>query len=269
MKIGWVRDFTLAERPGGAQVCEDLLRKAVPQSVELVECPPGSVQDDVDAYILLRCQRYSVEEVSKIILKPCLHWAMDYWEWGNLEQKQLVYTKIKTILFGSPLHKAVFLKKSGGIGNHAELLPYPVDVEKWLGVRKHSNGRSGAMWFGEFHPYKAPDMAARWATDNKVILDMYGIGIGPAETTNPFVRVIGTLTDEQLQLALASHQYFVHFPRIPEGFPYSLMEAWLAGLEVLYSGRIGLDSWDMSWNDLAVKCAETPIRFWELAERCL
>ncbi len=269
MKIGWVRDLTLSERPGGAQICEGLLREGVPPSVELVECPPGAVRDDVDAYIALRCQRYSVEEINQIVSKPCFHWAMDYWEWDNFEQRHIMFTKARYIVFGSPLHKSVFVHR-WGLGQKAGLLPYPMDVERWLNVRKRSNGRSGAMWYGEAHPYKGFDIVIAWARAHGINLDIYGIGGFPqTESDDHAIKIKGFVRDEDLDLALASHEYFIHFPRSPEGFCYSLMEAWLAGLSVIYSGRIGLDSWDMPWIDLARDCNKSTAEFWKLAERWL
>src|SRR5437899_2155067 len=116
MKIGWLRDFTLEQRPGGAQRCEYLLRRGAPPSVELIECPPGSVRNDVDAYIALRCQSYSVAEISQAVTKPCLHWAMDYWEWGNFEQRAIIFNQSRKVLFGSPLHKSVFVNRWSGLG---------------------------------------------------------------------------------------------------------------------------------------------------------
>lgn len=271
MKIGWIRDFTLSERPGGAQVCEGLLRLGADQlggAVELVDCPPGSVRDDVDAYVALRCQNYSVEEINQIVSKPCLHWAMDYWEWGNFEQRNIIFTKATKVIFGSPLHKQIFLTR-WGLAENAGLLPYPVDVKKWLGIRKKSNGRQGAMWYGEVHPYKGVDLVIRWAKSQEIILDVYGVGLNPAQHQSPFINIKGQCTDEEQELALASHELFPHFPRAPEGFCYSLMEAWLAGLKVIYSGRIGLDSWEKPWDELAEDCYNAPKNFWKLAEYVL
>ena len=268
MRLGWVRDYTLSERPGGAQVCEGLLKQATPADVELVECPPGAVQGDVDGYAVLRCQRYTVDEIRMIVSKPCFHWAMDYWEWNNFEQRELIFTKIKNIVFGSPLHKEIFVKR-WGLGSRAGLLAYPMDVEHWLSLREKSNGRQGAMWYGEIHPYKGLDLTVQWAIDNKIVLDIYGIGLSQDHHENPYINLKGQCTDAEQGLALASHEIFPHFPRAPEGFCYSLMEAWLAGLKVIYSGRIGLDSWEKPWEELAKDCHEAPAKFWKLVEQCL
>lgn len=269
MRIGWIRDFTLSERPGGAQVCENLLRGGVPRGVELIDSPPGSVQIDVDAYVALRCQRYSVEEINQITSKPCLHYAMDYWEWNNFEQRDIIFTKATKVIFGSPLHKSVFVSR-WGLGEDADLLAYPMNVKHWLSIREKSNGdRSGAMWLGEVHPYKGLDLVLEWAIRNKVVLDVYGIGLAAANHQSPYINLRGQCTDEEKVLAFASHEIFPHFPRAPEGFCYSLMEAWLAGLKVIYSGRIGLDSWEKPWEELAQDCHQAPKRFWELAEQVL
>jgi len=267
MRIGWVRDFTLSERLGGGQVCEKLLREGAPPDIQLIECPPGSVQDDVDAYIAMRCQRYSVEEIERIVSKPCFHWAMDYWEWGNFAQREFMFTRSKKILFGSPLHKSVFVKR-WRLGQEADLLAYPMDVEHWLSIHDVASEREGAMWYGEVHPLKGVDLVVAWANSNKTPLDMYGIGHGEKQESQ-FVRIKGMVSDEERDQALASHRWFVHFPRAPEGFCYSLMEAWLAGVEVIYSGRIGLDSWDKPWAELAADCHQAPRRFWEIAAQCL
>lgn len=268
MRIGWVRDFTLSERPGGSQMCEQLLKEAAPRTVELIECSPGSVREDVDAYIAMRCQRYSVEEIKQIVSKPCFHWAMDYWEWNNFEQRQIIFTQATKVVFGSPLHKSVFVSR-WGIGGDAGLLIYPIDVEHWVSLRSRSNGRQGAMWLGEIHPYKGLDLALAWAMKNEVVLDVYGIGLSPANHESPYINLKGQCNDDERDLAFASHEIFPHFPRSPEGFCYALMEAWLAGLKVVYSGRIGLDSWEKPWDELARDCHNAPEKFWELAEQCL
>jgi glycosyltransferase involved in cell wall biosynthesis len=264
MKIGWLRDFKFGERSGGAQLCEKLLREAVPSTVELIDCPSGNVQE-ADAYILLRCQTYSLEEIQSVVQKPCFHYVFDYWEWSNFQQRHLVMTQSRQVIFNSPLHKQVFYNR-WGLGARGEILPPPIDVQHWLDLRNSANGRSGAMWTGEVHPYKGMDLAIRWATENDVELDVYGIGLTPIASPVPNVRILGELTDEQRDLALMSHESFLHFPRAPEGFSYSMLESWISGLEVIYSGRNGVDSFDMEWSELVSECSRSADKFWEMAE---
>lgn len=265
MKIGWLRDFKYGERPGGAQLCEKLFREAVPPSVELVECPRDGVEE-ADAYVLLRCQTYSVEEIKRVTAKPCFHYVFDYWEWNNFEQRHLVMTQSRQILFNSPLHKRVFVKR-WGLGARGDILPPPMEIQHWINLKNASNGRSGALWYGEVHTYKGMDLAIRWAAENKVELDVYGIGLNPMPSPVENVRIMGQLTDEQRDLALMSHEKLLHFPRAPEGFSYSMLEAWLSGLEVIYSGRSGLDSFDKGWDEIVKDCSQSANEFWQIAER--
>ena len=271
MKVGWVSDYKLSEQPGGPQVCEDLLRVAVGavDSVELIECPPGSVQTDVDAYIALNCQTYTMDEVNQITSKPFLHYSLDYWTGGNFEQRALIFSKARKILFCSPLHKSVYVRR-WGIGHKGSILPPPMNVEHWLSLREKSNGRSGVMWCGSADVGKGLDLALMWAREHEVQLDIYGIGMKPGESsTDKRIHVRGFVQDNERDLALATHEKFVHFPRFPEPFCYSLLEAWLAGLEVIYSGRIGFESFDKPWDEVIEDSHKSPQRFWELAESCL
>ena len=266
MKIGWVRDATLKERLGGAQVCEDLLRRAAPDSVELIDCPPGALQTDVDAYVALRCQLYSSEEIGQMASRPLIHYEMDYWEFESANRAAL-YAGANYILWCSPLHAEV-MERRYGIRKRGESLPCPMDVNHWLDNRSHSNGdRAGAMWYGEAHPLKGPDIVMDWAEKNQVYLDLYGINLPPSNGGNPYVRIVGQVDDVQRDLALASHEQFVHFPRQPEPFCYSLLEAWLAGLTVTYAGRIGIDSYGLPWPELAERCHKAPQEFWRIVER--
>ena len=271
MRIGWLRDYTLSERPGGAQVCEELLRKRSPQGdegLELIECPPGSVRDDVEGYVVLSYSLYSLDEIQQISQKRFIHYSMSISD-PRTDQGQIIFSKSRKILFASPLHKSVFLKRWGA-GAKADLLPYPVNVEKWVKLREKSNGRSGAMWYGQAKPGKGLDIVAEWATRNQVPIDIYGIGV-PTETPAPdnMVHLRGQADNSQLEFALATHERFIHFPQQPERFCYPLMESWLAGLEVMYRGRIGLDSWDKPWEDLATDCDKSADTFWEITSQCL
>lgn len=271
MKVGWVRDYTLSERPGGPQVCANLLRAedAANKGVELVECPPGSVQTDVDAYVVLNCQRYTLDEVKQITSKPFLHYSLDYWESGNFEQRALIFSKARKIFFCSPLHKIVYQRR-WGIGQRGDILPPPMDVEHWLDLREKSNGRSGVMWCGSGDVRKGLDLAIVWAKEHDAQLDIYGIGIKPGEpSSDKKIHVRGFVEDNEHDLALAMHEKFIHFPRMPEPFCYSLFEAWLAGLEVIYAGRVGFESLDKPWDEIARDCYKSPQRFWKTVESCL
>lgn len=271
MKIGWVRDYKLSERPGGTQVCESLLRAGVETAggVELIECPPGSVQTDVDAYIALNCQTYTLDEMRQITSKPLLHYSLDYWDSGNFEQRALIFSKARKVFFCSPLHKSVYIRR-WGIGHRGEIITPPMDVEHWLSLREKSNGRSGIMWCGTSDTSKGLDIAVLWAKEHDAQLDIYGIGLSPGQVSpDEKIHVRGYVEDNEHDLALATHEKFVFFPRGPEPFCYSLLEAWLAGLEVIYSGRIGFESFDKPWDEITEDCYKSPQRFWEIAESCL
>jgi LmbE family N-acetylglucosaminyl deacetylase len=122
------------------------------------------------------------------------------------------------------------------------------------------------MWYGHASPQKGPDIVVEWAKRNKVPLDIYGFGFGASEP-DAEVTIKGTVSDEQRDMALSAHKEFVHFPRYPEPFCYSLMEAWLAGLEVTYAGRVGIDSYEQPWEEVAERSRES--EFWKIAEAVL
>jgi hypothetical protein len=93
-------------------------------------------------------------------------------------------------------------------------------------------------------------------------------GTGPF---NSFTRMHGFISETDASEfggfyeTIAHFKKFIHFPRHPEPYPYSILEAHLLGLEVEVTGRIGVESWG-DGIDATIKRASTgAVDFWTAA----
>ena len=68
---------------------------------------------------------------------------------------------------------------------------------------------------------------------------------------------------------LARYGKMVFFPREPQCFAYSVLEAYLLGLEVEVSGRIGVESFDCNFDELVDRCSHSGRDFWDMALNAL
>jgi len=269
MRIGWLHDWRLEERPGGAQLTNELMIRAAPPWAEVVRCWPGGMRP-ADAYILNNVKRFSQEELEAACSRPYVKYEHDYWDCPQPWQREWigpVYAGARGALFLSPLHRDSFLRLSGVRPKRMACVPSPIDVETFRAARRRAGKRRGVVWLGEFQPHKGVMEACRWAARHEPV-DFYGWG--PLKPFGPGVRFLGRLPCERVPGVLARYEKLLFLPRWPEPFGRVVAEAKLAGCELICSPNVGALSW--GWRTLEEweeGVGEAPQRFWQVMKEWL
>lgn len=278
MRLGVLQDITFAQRPGGAARAADLWLNNIPVDIgdnQVVVCPPGQLDPNCDGYLLLLTKQYSDEELGFISQnKPFIRYEFDYWPSVEPQSKwrDVLNDHADLIMFPSALHRDVYMYR-----HHVQhlmpktlLLPPPVDLEQYTVPRMawDQKERKDAIWFGEWHWFKGPDIAMNWALRNETFIDMFTPGQSMGEVPpHRFVRLRGFHPEPGWFDTIASHEYFVHFAREPQCFSYAIIEAFLLGCKVVVGGRTGVESWlesGMSMEELVDRCDRSRTDLWKI-----
>lgn len=270
MRVAFIRDFTWAERPGGATRMLALLEAAAPSDIEIVGVGPSNWHDldSCDVAFSYLAKTFPDEAYEAIIRHPChIRWEIDWWHpfEPNSRWRNSLNEQARLVFYVSPLHRDRFMALYGVTPKRSVVLPCPMDVEGLLKLRRPDGGRSGTIWFGEWHPYKGVDLVARWAFENKTVVDFYSPTM-PKGTVAPnrYCRLMGFISEDGWYETVAGYERFVHFPRHPDCFPYSVLEAFALGLEVVVRGRLGVESFGLPWEELLSWCNRSAKQFWDI-----
>lgn len=222
MRVGWLVD-DLGIQIGGAELTQAEFRKAAPEGVEIIDCPPGGVVSDLDRYVIHNCVTYSLEDMPDRAVK--------YWHdvGPHVHPDVRRYLDDQRLLCCSPL-------QAKHMGIDATPIPPAVPLERFRKAAESAGERRGAVavgpWLG---PAKAADAAAEWASGNGGIQFIGGGPFAPPEA-RPVIY-------DDLPEILARYKTYVHLPREIEPFGRSTVEAWAAGCEVVVNGLVGARYW--------------------------
>ena len=265
MRIGWVHDFNLQTRPGGAQVQDFLLLQGAPEKAEIVECLPGKIDQTCDFYIVARCLTFSDEEQEWLLRARFAKLEPDYAETGNCRRANQFIAKAQKLFFLSPLHWEEFCRRhwleSGDFRQKLCLMPSP------LALPEPSNGaRKGIVWLGEWQPHKGYDLVMEWAERQKQEVHFYGIGMDSMKDSQ-FCKFKGFVPWDKVPELLGQYETWIHFPRQPEPFPRLMAEALLCGCEAKVAGRFGFESYGLGIREMLQFCLSAPKLFWDEVEK--
>lgn len=239
--VGWA--FDSCSYVGGAERTQAEFRAAVPEGIEVVDCPAGGVVKGLDAYCLHNLVTYSADELR---FDAPTYWyhhdvapyiARDTWQ--ALENV--------THICVSPLQRD-YMKLE------ATLIPPAVPLDPFREASENAPERSGAVavarnWWLD----KGPIEAAKWAEGNGGI-DFYGEGRDGSELVDY----------DDLPKILARYKTFVHLPRVIDPCPRTPIEAHAAGCELVVNRNVGSMYWIQEEPDKLETAAED---FWEFVLR--
>jgi glycosyltransferase involved in cell wall biosynthesis len=232
MKVGWLQDtYNWA---GGAELTIGEFRGAAPESVEIVDCPPGDVQKGMDAYVVGNCVQYQLSDLAPLRGRPTVKYCNDIWPHGDPQVRTYLLQNAK-LAFCSPLH----LKRFPHEHNGGEIIPPPVDLAPFRkhGGHKPAAKREGTCWVGMGFYGKGIQEALEWAELNGSV-DFYGGG--PLFPPNSqLARIMGPVPNEELPKVLADYERFLFLPTHIEPFARSVIEAWAAGCKLIVNRNIG------------------------------
>ena len=246
MRIGWLADE--ASYVGGAELTQAEFRAAAPDTVEIIDCPPGGVVEGLDRYAVHNCVDYTVEDLAPIRDAPAVKYYNDVGTWLRPDRRELLDEHARPVCC-SPL-QAEYM---GFVD--AALIPPPVNLDRFEQAAASVNGdRAGTVSVGSWRNLgKAPHRAAEWAADHGG-LDFYGDG--------PFAPIGSQpVTYDRMPGLLANYQTFVFLPTVIEPFGRLVVEAWAAGCELVVNGLVGARYW-IEEDSAAIRTAATD--FWAL-----
>lgn len=222
MKVGWLTDRPF--NTGGAELTQEEFRALAPSGVEVVECPPGWVTDDLDLYVVHNCVGYRWEDVRSILDRPVVKYVNDLWPAGS--PKLRTWLLSKRVIFTSPLHQRRFTHPVTG---EATVVPPAVPLHTFRAVAG-GNHREGAVCVGRMSYGKGLELLH----DYREPVDVY--------STVP-VRSQGQVTyrGEASDVAgvLSHYSRFVFLPTATEPFGRAVVEAWAAGLSLVVNRNVG------------------------------
>lgn len=226
-RVGWLQDDP--GYIGGAELTAAAFREAVPDGVEIVDCPRGGVVEGLARYVIHNCVSYAWEDLSQVRGPMTYKYWHDTGPHIHLAQWQALHDT--TPICCSPLQA-----KRMGMAPVAELIPPAVPLEPFRKAAENVGERKGAVAVGPWmNPAKNPEGAAEWAKDNGGI-DFLGGGPYAPDSSVP-------VNYEDLPEVLALYKTFVHLPREIEPFGRTAVEAWAAGCDLVLNRLVGSRYW--------------------------
>lgn len=227
-RVGWLMD--VPDLPGGAEYTQAEFRAGAPESVEIVDCPPGDVDPTCDRYVIHNCVQYTLNDFNWPGYRPVTKFWHDVGPWIVPEVREWLDTNA-TFVCCSPIQAEY-------MGIDAVCVPPPVDLDRFAEAAATVNGnRRGAVSVGSWRNYgKAPHKVAEWGNANRTPVEFFGGG---------FLAPPGSqeVAQEHMPDLLASYQTFVFLPIVIEPFGRLVAEAWAAGCSIVTNELVGAGWW--------------------------
>jgi glycosyltransferase involved in cell wall biosynthesis len=230
VRVGWLADS--AGVRGGAELTSAEFRAAVPEGVEVVDCPHGAVIEGLDVYVIQNCVLYDMADLEAVRIENVVKYWHDVGPHLQPEVRQWLDVNASSICC-SPL-QAKFMEPATTVVGH---VPPPVNLSRFEDAAARQNGnRKGSVSVGSWRNYgKAPHRVAEWGAQNGGV-DFYGGGMfAPGESRE--------IPYESMPELLASYERFVFLPSVLEPFGRVVAEAWAAGCEIVTNDLVGAKWW--------------------------
>lgn len=232
MRIGWLADD--AQQPGGAELTQSEFFSAAPEGIEMIDCPPEDIAD-CDHYAVHNCVTYGPETIEQLQGKPVIRYHNDLSPHGDAQLRTWLDANA-THIFCSPLQRSRYK-----LDGEWPIIPPALDLQSFRPprqVRRHGE-RGGTISVGAWgNPGKGSHLLEEWAREKNEAVDVYGEGpCLPAES--PTIRLKGPLAPRDVAQTLWSAKRFVFLPTAVEPFGRSVVEAYLAGCEVITNKLVG------------------------------
>jgi len=238
----------------------DLIQPSHSQPVEAI-----AAADVVVSYL---AQRARPEALEAVVSHPA-HVRIETGLWaepGNSEWRKALSERAVATLYDSPMHQRLYAERWGVAPSNPYVLPCPIPVAE---IRAHAldprERDLGIVWAGEWSVDKGADLAMRWAADHRLGVDFYSPSMDVAnQVPAQFCNFKGFVPEADWYPTLARYSKLIHFPRVPEPFPYIVMEAFALGLQVEMTGRVGIESYDCDMVELLDRCDRAAGEFWDI-----
>lgn len=227
MRVGWITDRP--EYVGGAEMTQREFRAATPVGVEVVDCFPGEVEPGLDRYVAHNVTQFAADDLKGLDITWYHH---DLSPWVKAPVRRLLDAGAH--LFCSPLQRDRYA--IDGL-----CIPPQLDLDRYRPARQTKRHREGKCSIAAWMNWgKGPDYLREWAAENGPV-DVYGSGgFVPA---GPGIENKGELEPDQVATTLFGYKTFVFLPSEIEPFCRCVVEAWLAGCELVVNRNIGAIHW--------------------------
>lgn len=232
MRVGLLADSGNADGViGGAELTMREFAAQAPAEVVVIACEPDGVVPDLDAYIVGNVTSYPAGTIEALEGAHVVAYHNDMRPHGDPDLRDWLCREAVNV-FCSPLQRERFPHPHEG----GELVPPPLDLDRFRNAALASQERSGAVSLGSWQNHaKAPYLAQEWAQGNGGI-DFYGGGwLAPRGSTE-------VVYDEVPEI-LARYKTFVFLPTALEPFGRAVVEAWAAGCRVITNRLVGARWW--------------------------
>jgi len=262
VKLGWLHDYRLSQRIGGAQLTNAQVIDCAPSWFEVVECYPGQMRE-ADAYVLNNVKLFSPAELQQATAGVYFKFEHDYWDCYGWQRAIIpeILTGARGVVFLSPLHAETFLDKWNVKPRRLALVPSSIDITPFRMLPDYE--REGVLWIGEMQPHKGVQHAAAWADHTRTRVDFYGMG--PEKPCGEYVQMYGQVAPEDVPALMARYSGFCFFPVWNEPFGRTVAEAVMAGCELhVTEEKIGALSWKWKYRgEWMAAVSDAPVLFWK------
>lgn len=254
MKVAWLADKH--DGIGGAELTEGEFARAAPEGVEVVQVAPDALEkiEGCEVAVVHNCVNYPGETVHYL---PAAKRVIRYHHDLAKHDDPLLRDWLNAgagHLFCSPLQR-----KHHEVDG--ECIPPALDLQRFRVNRqqKRHGTREGncsvATWLG---PGKGAALLAE-AVAQFGEIDCYGEG--PFKPRGaPGINDCGEVSYDDLPSLLWRYERFIYLPMVIEPFGRAIIEAWLAGCELVINGLVG----GRYWIEEAPEKLETAAEdFWE------
>lgn len=196
---------------GGAELLQYNMRSRAPHDVEIIEIRPGELDliDGCDDLVVAGLAGFPDDELARLASRRPLAWIMSV-----PHPRELPLLEASRVVWASPEMMGWFRWAPEG-----EVCSGWFDTsEVPTGVEKHDT----ALWAARDHPQKGR-IAARLVADR--------MGVELVELTN--------VPRPQVLEAMGAAAYFILLPKSHDPCPTSVVEAEIAGCEIIVNGLVG------------------------------
>jgi glycosyltransferase involved in cell wall biosynthesis len=228
MRVGWLVDRV--DVTGGAELTQAELRAATPSGVEVVDCPPGQVDESCDQFVIHNCMTYTLADLEPLTGRRVVKYHHDVGPWLPADVKAWLARNAEPVCC-SPIQAEY-------MGLDAHLIPPPVNLARFAEAAARVNGdRAGVVSVAAWGNHdKAAHRVAEWSVQNETSVDFYGGGaLAPPGSQQ--------VAYERMPDLLASYETFVFLPTALEPFGRLVAEAWAAGCKIVTNGLVGARYW--------------------------
>lgn len=252
MRVGWLVD-TKHGYKGGAELCSDELLRTRPADAQIVLMSPQAVHNNVDCFVIHNCYEYGSHIIPMLETRPVVKQVHDVWHHGDPALRRWLCQHSAVMILSSPIHREAL---NFNIQCPVKFLPNAIRADRLT----EGTHEKAAVWLGRFEEGKGIVAAAEWAEENRVTLHWYGFGSGLA-MVKELGQYCGQVEPENVHKVLGEYETFVFLPDGVEPYGRTVVEAWLAGCELVINGNVGAAWWIDNEPDAIERGSEL---FWEL-----